>query len=257
MKDYFSHDYNARNDKKLVKVGMKHGMSGIGVFWCIAEMLYEEGGELDISECDRIAYELRVEKDLVLSIVKDFELFKIAHDIFYSETISHRIFMRNSRSEKARDSASTRWGKDVDANAYGAHSDGIAKKGKEKKGKKIKIEQPLKKEFPQESNEHRLGEVLFELIKKNHQTHKFHNFTENQKETRIQKYASDVDLMLRNEKRDLLHLEFLLAWCQSNDFWKAQILSMKNFRNHFDTMTAKAQYAFAKHKEVSSKNQIL
>jgi len=54
MKEYFSHDYNARNDTKLVKVFMKYQLKGIGAYWCIIEMLYEEGGYLLRSEYERI-----------------------------------------------------------------------------------------------------------------------------------------------------------------------------------------------------------
>ena len=38
--EYFSHDYKARHDDKLIRVFMRHGLSGIGAYWCIIEMLY-------------------------------------------------------------------------------------------------------------------------------------------------------------------------------------------------------------------------
>lgn len=39
---YFSHDGNARNDAKLLKVRMKHGAAGYGVYFMILERLREE-----------------------------------------------------------------------------------------------------------------------------------------------------------------------------------------------------------------------
>ena len=73
MKDYFSHDYNSRNDTKIVRAGMKFGLcQAIGAYWCIVEMLYEEGGYLPLSEYERITFELRISYDLVESIINNF-----------------------------------------------------------------------------------------------------------------------------------------------------------------------------------------
>lgn len=60
-KEYFSHDYNARSDPKLRKLLMKEGIEGIGVYWCIIEMLYEQEGILPLSECEAIAFELHTQ----------------------------------------------------------------------------------------------------------------------------------------------------------------------------------------------------
>ena len=69
MKEYFSHDYNARNDKKLVSLFMKHKLSGIGLYWCLVEMLYESGGEIMLSECERIAFELRIDLEMINDVI--------------------------------------------------------------------------------------------------------------------------------------------------------------------------------------------
>ena len=111
MREYFSHDYNARNDKKLIRLNMKHGLSGIGAYWCIVEMLYEEGGYLATSEYERIAFELRTENDLIKNVIKSFDLFIIENDIFHSETALDRINKRNEKSQKARESVEKRWNK--------------------------------------------------------------------------------------------------------------------------------------------------
>ena len=73
---YFTHDYNSRNDPKMVALRMKEGMEGVGIFWCIAELLYEEGGFVMLSECERIAFELRTSCDVVNSIINDYDLFR-------------------------------------------------------------------------------------------------------------------------------------------------------------------------------------
>lgn len=110
-KDYFSHDYNARNDKQLTKLFMKHGLKGIGAYWCIVEMLYEEGGYLKIEEYERITFELRTEYDFIKSIIEDYELFENDDVKFWSNTAIERLNLRAEKSQKARESIEKRWKK--------------------------------------------------------------------------------------------------------------------------------------------------
>ena len=37
---YFQHDYNARNDPKLQALIVEMGVAGIGIYWCLVEMLF-------------------------------------------------------------------------------------------------------------------------------------------------------------------------------------------------------------------------
>lgn len=133
---YFSHDHNARNDRKLMRVQMEMGMEGIGLFWCITEMLHEENGYLMLSECERIAFELRTPIERVTRLINDYELFITDEKRLWSESALLRIEKRKEKSEKAAKSAQTRW-KAPQANAMRTHSEGNAikeRKGKEKKG---------------------------------------------------------------------------------------------------------------------------
>ena len=71
---YFRHDCNARTDRKLINLSMKHGMQGIGIYWCVVEMLYEEGGYLPL-EYERISFELRTDTKVIQDVIQGFELF--------------------------------------------------------------------------------------------------------------------------------------------------------------------------------------
>lgn len=126
---YFSHDYNSRNDPKMVCLLMKSGITGIGIYWCIVEMLYEQGGYLMQSECERIAFELRADCDLVRSIIAC-NLFARDDEKFWSESVLRRLKSRKDKSVKAREAALQRWN---NANALHTHSNGYAIKGKERK----------------------------------------------------------------------------------------------------------------------------
>jgi len=136
---YFSHDYNSRNDWKLVKVMMKHKLEWVWAFWCIVEMLYEEWWYLMLSECERIAFELRWSEDCIKWIVFDSWLFKNDWEKFWSDSIIERLEMRAEKSKKASLSAKERWNKKQEnANALRTQSDSNAikeRKGKERKEK--------------------------------------------------------------------------------------------------------------------------
>jgi hypothetical protein len=89
---------------------MQHGMSGIGVYWCIVEMLYEEGGYLPL-EYERITFELRADNGLIKSIINDFDLFKRDDEKFWSCSVLDRLQERCDKSEKAKKSINIRWDK--------------------------------------------------------------------------------------------------------------------------------------------------
>ena len=106
---YFTHDFNARTDPKLQEVIMTHGMAGIGVYWCIIEQMYEQGGELPLNRIKGIAFNLHTDIDIVESVIKDFDLFAIGEDTFTSLSLQSRIKNINEKSEKAKQAINARW----------------------------------------------------------------------------------------------------------------------------------------------------
>ena len=112
MKDktyYFPHDYNARNDPKLQDVLIEHGAAGLGVFWCIVEQLYEQGGELPLKSCKSIAFALHQECKMVESVVQDFGLFENNGETFWSNSVNKRLGKRQQISGRRKHAALTRW----------------------------------------------------------------------------------------------------------------------------------------------------
>lgn len=142
MKDtyYFSHDYNARSDIKIKALIRKHGITGYGIYWCIVEDLYNNANALRL-DYESIAYELRVDEDIIKSIINDFELFEIEDEYFMSLSVERRLLERENKSNKARKSANDRWEKHrKNANAMQTHSEGNAiKERKEKEIKENKV----------------------------------------------------------------------------------------------------------------------
>lgn len=136
---YFSHDFNARTDKKIKLLLKEKGWTGYGLFWAIVEDLYNNANALPL-DYESIAFDLRTQDTgIIESIINDYDLFKNDGEYFWSESVQRRLDERKERSIKARESAKVRWD---NANAMQTHSDGNAikeRKGNKSKGNETKI----------------------------------------------------------------------------------------------------------------------
>jgi hypothetical protein len=137
---YFSHDYNARSDEKIKRLIRKHGLQGYGIYWAIIEDLYNNANAMPL-DCEGIAFELRMQCEVVESVLKDFDLFVFDDGQFGSLSVQKRIDERNKKSNKARETAYKRWNKmqtysEGNANVMPMQSKGNAIK--ERKGKELK-----------------------------------------------------------------------------------------------------------------------
>lgn len=114
MKEYFPHDFNARTDPKLQNVMMDMGMAGIGLYWCLIEQLYDQGGAIALSDVRAIAFNLHVEKSMVEQLINDYDLFETDGVMFWSPAIEKRIGKRKEESEKKRQNVLKRWQKEAE-----------------------------------------------------------------------------------------------------------------------------------------------
>lgn len=145
---YFSHDYNSRNDEKIKSLLRKHGMQGYGLFWALIEDLYNNANALR-TDSEGIAYDYRIPENIVKSVLYDFDLFVFEGETFGSLSVQKRIDERDSKSVKARQSASKRW---TNANAMQSQCEGNAIKESKVKEKKVNKGKEIKEiAFPFES----------------------------------------------------------------------------------------------------------
>ena len=126
MRSYFSHDSNARNSDKLMKVRMKLGAEGYGIFFMLIERLREEEGYKSTIDYNTLAFDLRVEPEKVKQVVEDYDLFKITEDgkYFYSDSFNERMEMMDAKRKKLAEAgkkgAEKRWeNRQNDSNANG------------------------------------------------------------------------------------------------------------------------------------------
>ena len=92
------------------------------------------------------------------------------------------------------------------------------------------IKEVKNKTFSSDSVEIRLSELLFEKILSINPTHKKLN---------LQKWAREIDRMIRIDHRSPEDIRRVIEWCQSDPFWQSNILSTAKLREKFDQLTVK------------------
>lgn len=113
---YFTHNSNARNDEKIIQLRMKHGAAGYGIYFMILERLREEKEYKIAKNYEMLAFDFRVEADLVKSVVENFGLFKVTAKYFYSSSFNQRMQLKDEvarkRVEAGKKGMAKRWQKD-------------------------------------------------------------------------------------------------------------------------------------------------
>lgn len=90
-KNYITHDMGAREDPKLIRLQMDMGGLGLGIWWCLVEMLWENDGYLPMDSA-AIAFSLRWAKpDEVQAVIFNYGLFDNDGTKFWSPGALSRI----------------------------------------------------------------------------------------------------------------------------------------------------------------------
>ena len=90
--------------------------------------------------------------------------------------------------------------------------------------------QKKKRSFVETQKEFQLSKLLLSLIRERKPDFK---------EPNLQRWAREIDLMIRIDKRKPEKIEKVIRWCQTNDFWQNNILSTQKLRKHYDQLTLK------------------
>ena len=106
---YFPHDHGARNDPKMQMLLAEHGVAGIGIYWCVIEQLYEQGGKLPVSSYKSIAFVLHIDTNVLQNIIECSGLFNNDGNEFWSEAVNSRIGKQKDVSEQRKKAIATRW----------------------------------------------------------------------------------------------------------------------------------------------------
>ena len=107
---FFSHDYNAHNDVKVLFMRQQLGMEGYGIYWFLIENLANSGGFLPLKIVPVLAMQMQTNEVKVLAVIKEFELFELTDNQFFSLRLNKHLDMMKSFSDNGKKGAEVRWG---------------------------------------------------------------------------------------------------------------------------------------------------
>lgn len=139
---YFSHDANARNDVKCIKLRRELGLEGYGIFWALIEILRESPEhKLPLASLEDIAYDLHISKEKIEAVIMRYDLFTLEQDQFFSmrlnRSMSNYYDKKKTLSDAGAKGNAIRWGSGGDRVAIAGQSQLKESIGKKKKGKKL------------------------------------------------------------------------------------------------------------------------
>ena len=94
---YFSHDINAHKDPKCSALIAEKGMTGYGIYWCLIEILHEQGGRIEKFPklYEGLAFQLRIDvkqiEALLHSLINDYNLLKEDDKYIWSERVLRNL----------------------------------------------------------------------------------------------------------------------------------------------------------------------
>ena len=130
---------------------MEYGFIGYGIYFGLIEILREQANyTLSFDDLESIAFDLRVELDVIEDIVNNYYLFEIDDDYFYSKSLKRRMekldLIKEKRAEAGRIGGKSSSKSKASAKAKVKHLE--ASKVKESKVNKSKVkESKTNKEF--------------------------------------------------------------------------------------------------------------
>lgn len=107
---YFSHDYTASDDVKMLFLRQSLGMEGIGIFWYIIERLAQAGGKLPLKIMPVLSMQMNTTESKVQVVINNYELFTIEDDDFFSQRLLGSLDLRKTLQDAGKRGAEKRWG---------------------------------------------------------------------------------------------------------------------------------------------------
>ena len=88
---YFSHDYNAHNDFKILFLRQQLGIEGYGIYWFLIETLANSDGILPLKVIPALSMQMHTTEAKVEAVIKNFELFEISENDFFSIRLNKNL----------------------------------------------------------------------------------------------------------------------------------------------------------------------
>jgi hypothetical protein len=131
---WFKHDYNARNDEKILELTSEHGAESYGIYWMIVESMAEnDNGGVKASLIGGLSHGFRVAKVRLIEIIDACLLIGLFYEkdgFYYSNRMLKHKEERKFFSEMGKEGAEKKKAK------YRGASGGLHR-GEERRGEKI------------------------------------------------------------------------------------------------------------------------
>ncbi|MES2287412.1 MAG: Lin1244/Lin1753 domain-containing protein [Bacteroidota bacterium] len=118
---WFKHDYNARNDEKILELRSLHGAESYGIYWMIVETMADnDNGGINKKLLGGLSGGYGVAKGRLQEIIEcclEIELFYEKDGFYYSGRMLRHKKEREVYSVKGKEGAEKRWGGYRGANA--------------------------------------------------------------------------------------------------------------------------------------------
>lgn len=173
---YFSHDFNARNDPKILAMRSKYGSEGYGWYWMIIEILREQSEyKLEHNKylCITLAMQLQCDSNALHNYVEDcineYHLFESDGVYIWSNSLMRRMEEKVTKSENAKKAAKARWNKvskdKKDAKKCNDNADAMQPQCDSNAIKERKVKESKGKENKREREDNSHTEKALELCK--------------------------------------------------------------------------------------------
>lgn len=94
---WLKHYHNSRNKPEIVRLKQRLGHEGKSAYWDLIEIIHEKNGYLLFSDLDVYALEIEVSQELLISIIKEYNLFQFDDNKFWDVEIINNLENINER----------------------------------------------------------------------------------------------------------------------------------------------------------------
>jgi hypothetical protein len=233
---YFPHDTNAANDLKIEPLLLLYKSKGYAFYFIHLEYIYRNGSlELDISDAETrevIQQKLGINSEEYNSILFTALKKQCFDKEYYEKTgrlTSDGVKKRAEMVFKKRENMRKHYESKND-NFCGRNIPETIPETPQSKVKKSKVKKSKVYKYTAFHSE--LANYLLECILKNKPDFK---------NPPIDQWSDDIRLMSEVDGRELEQIKKVIAWCQSDSFWKTNILSANKLRIQFDKLELQMQ----------------
>lgn len=106
---YFTHDYTASTDYKILYLRAEMGWEGYGLFWYIVEQLAQSGGILPLKSIKVLSMQSGVETAKIEALIRSYGLFEVTDEHFSSKRLNQTLDKVKKLSESGRKGAAKKW----------------------------------------------------------------------------------------------------------------------------------------------------